>query len=83
MKYCASRRDTMDLPTPPFSPPTKWTLVTGVLSSVGICVMSLLSFPFFVIKTQPGTTARRQPDCVPRRSLVEASACIAAGVSLG
>jgi hypothetical protein len=23
MKYCASRRDSTDLPTPPFSPPMK------------------------------------------------------------
>ena len=25
MQYCASRRATTDLPTPPFSPPTQWT----------------------------------------------------------
>ncbi len=24
MKYCASRRESTDLPTPPFSPPMRW-----------------------------------------------------------
>src|SRR4051812_1373738 len=32
MKYCESTRETTDFPTPPFSPPMKWTRVICLLS---------------------------------------------------
>src|SRR3990167_7218984 len=39
MKYCASRRATIDLPTPPFSPPIRWILDCVRVSSVRGVVM--------------------------------------------
>jgi hypothetical protein len=33
--YCASTRATIDLPTPPFSPPMKWMLLIEFFSLLG------------------------------------------------
>src|ERR1700720_2988606 len=55
MKYWASRRATTDLPTPPFSPPTRWICVMrGYFSnsaSLTVPQLALSHFPCTVLST--------------------------------